>query len=210
MFPACPKGTVWRNRQCLPAGYVITKLLIENVVRNNLEYRTSTETVYYGENQHAEIIDDTTLVPPPSALLPTTAPPNEILNMTELPPNAGSDENCCLVISPRICRPFPPTWACFSRSKTFCDSRICTKNIKQVYLKPSGIVELQNPYRLIMPPNPPLKACQTANCDESGKLSSLKIVYYLVFYINLFYTSRLNQLLWLCGGQEGRMFYQLL
>ncbi|KAH8311174.1 hypothetical protein KR044_004687, partial [Drosophila immigrans] len=177
LSPACPVGTVWRNKQCLAPGYITTILEIDNVVKNSHAYRTNTENSHVVEYETVRPYDpsidfnsDTTTTSRTTSIWQstTTSPPPAPLTQEPYPGEVPSD-GCCLVRSPRFCRPYPPTWICFNVPKKLCDPRVCTRPI--IYLKPPQAVQLTNPPLLVMPPNPPLSACVTPDCKESDILN---------------------------------------
>ncbi|KAH8358935.1 hypothetical protein KR093_003371, partial [Drosophila rubida] len=175
LSPACPVGTVWRNKQCLEPGYITTILEIDNVIRNSHSYRTNTENIHHVEYETVKPYDpsidfssDTTTSKTIIEHSTTSSPPTAPLTKEPYPGDVPSD-GCCLVKSPRFCRPYPPTWVCFNHHKKICDPRICTR--PTIYLKPPQVVEFSNPPLLVIPPNPPLSACATPDCEESDKLN---------------------------------------
>ncbi|XP_060646094.1 mucin-2 isoform X1 [Drosophila nasuta] len=179
LSPACPVGTVWRNKQCLEPGYITTILEIDNVVKNSHVYRTNTENIHRVEYETVKPYDpssdfnfDTTTTSRPVVQKTTTSsplPPPPAPLTKEPYPGEVPPDGCCLVKSPRFCRPYPPTWVCINHSKKICDARICTRPL--IYLKPPQVVELTNPPLLVMPPTPPLSACATPDCQESDLLN---------------------------------------
>ncbi|KAM8705850.1 hypothetical protein ACLKA7_010186 [Drosophila subpalustris] len=171
---ACPVGTVWRNKRCQSPGYITTILEIDNVVKNHFKHQAVTENIQRVEYETLKPYDpsvdinyDTTMAPITVLTTKTTPPPEKITEEAypgEIPP-----DGCCLVRSPRFCRPYPPTWVCINRSHKLCDRRICTR--PYIYLKPPQAVQLTDPPMLVMPPNPPLWACSTPECLKSGVLN---------------------------------------
>lgn len=168
-------GTVWRGKRCQEPGYVTTILEIDNVVKNQFKYQAVTENVQRIEYEtlkpydpNMDINEDTTTPKPvPKEESTTTSPPPA--SHSKYPggyPGEAPPDGCCLVKTPRLCRPYPPTWICFNRSHKLCDPKICTSSV--IYIKPPHVVQLTDPPMLVMPPNPPLSACSTPECLESG------------------------------------------
>ncbi|XP_030374606.1 mucin-2 [Scaptodrosophila lebanonensis] len=175
--PLCKEGLVWRGKRCQPPAYLTTVLEIENVITNRKEYTLVTENVNNveqvtvppynpGNNQsyNAEVLPPSALVDPTST---TRRPPTTTVRVPEpnYDDNAVPSDGCCVVKSPRICRNYAPKWVCFNRSKKLCDPRVCKR--PTIYLKPPRMEYNPELGCLIMPPNPPLSACMTADCNES-------------------------------------------
>ncbi|KAH8414139.1 hypothetical protein KR222_009037 [Zaprionus bogoriensis] len=174
VVPACPKGTVWSNKQCLPQNYVITKLVIKNVVTNKHNYQTSKENAYNVDYQTVKPYDppgsepsETIDYPEQLPSLPPTLPPMQPPTDTE---QSEPQPECCLVKSPRVCYPRSPVWTCFNRYMKYCDPRICKRAV--VYIRPPKVEEVKgdHPGMLVMPPNPPLKACRNFPCKEGDQI----------------------------------------
>lgn len=164
LSPACPMGTVWRNKQCLEPGYITTVLEIDNVIKNKPEYRKATENVNKVEYITIKPYDPSTdqshaYVEPRTNIVVKTTTPASLARQFA----AG----CCTVHSPRICRQYEFKWVCFNNKRKLCDPRVCTSPI--IYLKPPEIVQLDDPKMLVMPPNPPMLSCMTPDCAESSK-----------------------------------------
>ncbi|EDW71472.2 uncharacterized protein Dvir_GJ19551, partial [Drosophila virilis] len=109
LMPACPAGTVWRGKRCQPPGYLTTILEIDNVIKNKHEYQTVTENVNRVEYQTIRPYDPNEDISydkakPPTKLTVSTS------TSASVTPQPATD--CCTVKSPRICRPYPPTWVC--------------------------------------------------------------------------------------------------
>ncbi|EDV91336.1 GH14582 [Drosophila grimshawi] len=170
LSPACPHGTVWRNKSCQPSGYITTILEIDNVIKNKHKYKNATENV-----SHVEYVTPKPYEPNRDNSFETTTwwtrPQPELTIPTTTPAYSSADPSsgCCLVRSPRFCRPYAPTWICFNHSHRLCDKRICTHPV--IYLKPPEIVQLTDPPLLVMPPNPPLSSCLTPDCHESEMIN---------------------------------------
>ncbi|ALC45868.1 CG6912 [Drosophila busckii] len=172
LLPACPAGTVWRNKQCLPPGFVTTILEIDNVIDNQFENQASTENIQHVEYITASPYDPAT---DPSMLAQdkyTTTTQSQADNLmsttTEVYAGLSPSSGCCTVKSPRLCRPYEPNWVCINRSLKLCDSKVCTRPF--IYLKPPEIVQLSNPPMLVMPPITPAMSTPPFEFPESDFL----------------------------------------
>ncbi|XP_050744597.1 mucin-2 [Drosophila biarmipes] len=186
---ACPPGTVWYGKRCQEPGYITTILEIANVIHNEHKYSETSENINRVEYVTTAPYDpdkdktydfstppnepDNAVAPPTTTtrrpwIYPSLRPTTEQSVVDEPFPGRSPGEGCCFLKSPRICINYAPNWVCSSREKKLCDPRVCTAPV--VYLKPPKIVYDENTKRVVMPPNPPLLACSTAECKESEVL----------------------------------------
>uniref|UniRef100_A0A1B0ATU7 EGF-like domain-containing protein n=1 Tax=Glossina palpalis gambiensis TaxID=67801 RepID=A0A1B0ATU7_9MUSC len=181
LHPACPPGLVWRGKRCQKPGYLETIIEIDNVLINKIYDKPY--TVIENSTSHVTHRNDISKITPISATtdasprqtsstVKPTAPSTPRSTPTKRPvstttttrPNGNTSTpplQCCVVVTPRICKLYGEKWVCFNRRSRTCEARICTASI--VYLKAPEI-RYRHPL-LIMPPNPNLTSCQESSCD---------------------------------------------
>ncbi|KAH8280035.1 hypothetical protein KR018_001615, partial [Drosophila ironensis] len=180
--PACPPGTVWRGRRCQEPGYITTVLEIGNAIHNRHEYKVSTENINHVEYNtpppyNADLDKSYEITPAEIVATTTTRRPwlystpgyTTQKSVSKEPfPGQIPPPGCCIVKTPRICINYSPNWVCSSRQDKLCDPVVC--KTPYVYLKPPHMVQSDNRKRVVVPPNPPLVACSTEECNESDLL----------------------------------------
>uniref|UniRef100_A0A1A9ZCK6 EGF-like domain-containing protein n=1 Tax=Glossina pallidipes TaxID=7398 RepID=A0A1A9ZCK6_GLOPL len=186
LHPACPPGLVWRGKRCQKPGYLETIIEIDNVLINKI--RDKPYTVIENSTSHVTHHNDSSKITPitttttttttnasprrtPSTVKPTSprtpriTTKRPVSTATTTKPNGSTSTpplECCVVVTPRICKLYGKKWVCFNRRSRTCAARICTASI--VYLKAPEI-RYRHPL-LIMPPNPNLTTCQENSCDK--------------------------------------------
>ncbi|XP_037954185.1 uncharacterized protein LOC119684251 [Teleopsis dalmanni] len=176
--PACPEGLVWRGRRCQSPAYITTILEIDNVftskVRqsqpkiipenvNNIYYHTPKPEIEITKKMSTTAAYDIETI--------TTEKPRTTMRTTRKSINPGlvNETDCCTVITPRICKQYTSTWLCFHhRRSKICDPKVCKYPVMYLKAPKTTLTHTNNTHILIMPPNPPLEACRTPNCDSSN------------------------------------------
>lgn len=173
---------MWHGRRCQEPGYITTILEIGNVIHTEHKYNVTSENInrveYVTPAPYNPDTDKSYEATPPSIpvdniVTPSTLRPWIYPTTTkrgnEAFPGRNPPPGCCLVKSPRICINYAPNWVCSNKDQKLCDPRVCTSSV--IYLRPPQIVQsvYQKRIMVVMPPNPPLLACSTPSCEESGE-----------------------------------------
>lgn len=204
LHPACPPGLVWRGKRCQKPGYLETIIEIENVLINKIHDKPY--TVIENSTSHVTHHNDTsTITPITTATTTTNASPRRTLSTvkptsprtprittkrpvstaTTTKPNGSTSTStpsleCCVVVTPRICKLYGQKWVCFNRRSRTCAARICTAPV--VYLKAPEI-RYRHPL-LIMPPNPNLTTCRENSCDKFSTNNGSCLFIYCLFILH--------------------------